>query len=51
MEEIKMRTTNMFNRSERLHNPDKKQVGIFYDNTVNDALTKEDRMDISRKSH
>lgn len=46
-----MRTTGMFNRTDRLHNPDKKTVGIFFESGPDGVLTKEDMRDISRKSH
>mmetsp|Transcript_6491 Transcript_6491/g.11367 ORF Transcript_6491/g.11367 Transcript_6491/m.11367 type:complete len:177 (-) Transcript_6491:3088-3618(-) len=51
VKELTMRTTKLFERSSSLHNPDKTQVGIFFDAEGHEGMTQDDRQEIERLSH
>jgi hypothetical protein len=51
VKELMTRTQKLFERSTSLHNPDKVQVGIFYDSDAHDGMTQDDRQEIERLSH
>lgn len=51
LKELTARTSRLFDRSTSLHNPDKTQVGIFYDADRPDEMTQDDRQEIERLSH
>lgn len=47
---ILQKTAQMFIRSDSLYNPDKRQVGIFYNDLNTEGLTKEEMVDVERRS-
>ena len=50
IEELKKKTFNTFTRSDAMYNPDKRAVGIFYDQGQNDSVKTGDMIDMDRKS-
>lgn len=49
-QEILSQTAQMFQRSDALHNPDKKTFGVFYVDSNPETLTKEEMMNIEKLS-
>lgn len=48
--DLKNKTAQMFTRSDAQYNPDKRTVGVFYEATGLDEGSKEEMVDIERKS-
>ncbi|CAG9314146.1 unnamed protein product [Blepharisma stoltei] len=49
-QEILKQTSAMFTRSDSWHNPDKRTVGVFYEDSNPENLTKEEMMNIEKMS-
>lgn len=49
-QELLQKTAQMFQRSNALHNPDKKTVGVFYDTNTEGILSKDQMKGIDRDS-